>query len=104
MSDAPGEPSDRFQKLGGLLLALSLVESAAQAAPHHEHSPNRQAFLTELARPAIDRPALERIRQEELKLAEEASGRLLKTVADMAEVLTPEQRARLGELAERFHR
>ena len=48
--------------------------------------------------------AIDAIRQAELELAEEASSRLVAAFADVAEVLTPEQRAELIELAERFHR
>jgi Spy/CpxP family protein refolding chaperone len=39
-----------------------------------------------------------------LQLADVASSRLVEAIADAAEVLTPEQRAKLGELAARWHR
>jgi Spy/CpxP family protein refolding chaperone len=39
-----------------------------------------------------------------LHLADEASSRLVEAIADAAEVLTPEQRAKLAELATRWHR
>jgi Spy/CpxP family protein refolding chaperone len=67
------------------------------------HRRNREAFLVELARPTIDREAIESIRAAELELAELASSRLVEAFTDIAEVLTPEQRAELIELAERFH-
>jgi hypothetical protein len=57
----------------------------------------------ELVQPQIDRVALERLREEGLALAEEASRIAVDGVADLAEVLSPEQRAELLELAHRFH-
>ena len=52
----------------------------------------------------VDRGALERIREAELKLAESASDRMVNAIADAADVLTPEQRGKLAEMAERFRR
>jgi periplasmic protein CpxP/Spy len=49
-----------------------------------------------LSAPAVDRGRLEALRAGELRLADEASKRLLEGVADAAEVLTPEQRALLS--------
>lgn len=62
-----------------------------------QHRENRAALVEALQAPAIDRAALEALRRAELQLAETASARLLAAVADAAEVLTPEQRARLAE-------
>ena len=67
------------------------------------HQSNRGAFVDLLRQPVIDRAALEEIRRSELDLAEEASRRLVDALADAAQVLTPEQRGQLVELAERFH-
>jgi Spy/CpxP family protein refolding chaperone len=68
------------------------------------HQANRKALHTALAGATVDRAALEAARRDELKLAEEASVRLLDAIADAAEVLTPEQRAELAEFHQRFHR
>lgn len=68
------------------------------------HHANRAAIHEALSGASVDRQALEQARRDELKLADEASARLIKAVADAAEVLTPEQRAQLAEAAERFHR
>ena len=57
----------------------------------------RRATADLLARPTIDRAALEGLRAEQIRLAESASRRMTVALADAAEVLTPEQRAKLGE-------
>ena len=82
-----------------------IAESVDDLAPLTErHRSNRDAFVAAFSQPTIDREAIDAIRQAELELAEEASSRLVAAFADVAEVLTPEQRAELIELAERFHR
>jgi Spy/CpxP family protein refolding chaperone len=68
------------------------------------HHNNREAFRAALTGATVDREALEAARRDELKLAEEASARLVSAIADAAEVLTPEQRAELAAMHERFHR
>ena len=57
----------------------------------------------ELAKPEIDREALERLRREEIALADQASKLAVGSIADLGEVLTPEQRAELVAFAHRFH-
>jgi len=68
------------------------------------HVKNRQAFVDALKQASVDRAALKQIREAELKLAESASDRLVNAIADAADVLTPEQRGKLAEMAERFRR
>jgi Spy/CpxP family protein refolding chaperone len=67
---------------------------------HREH---HEAMVRELAKPEIDRQALERIRQEEIALADEASKLAVASIADLGDVLTPEQRGDLIAFAHRFH-
>jgi Spy/CpxP family protein refolding chaperone len=50
-----------------------------------------------LAAPTIDRARLEALRVQQMQLRETVSRRMLQARADAAEVLTPEQRARLAE-------
>ena len=64
------------------------------------HQANREAFHAQLKGAAIDRAALEQLRQSEIALADEASKRLVEALADVGDVLTPEQRQ---ALMERFH-
>ena len=57
-----------------------------------------------LTQPNVDRATLEDLRRAELQLAESASSRIVTALADIADVLTPEQRAELVKMAERFRR
>jgi protein CpxP len=57
----------------------------------------RQRAIDLLAAAAVDRNALEGLRSEQLQAAEAASRRLTQAIADVAEVLTPEQRQKLAE-------
>jgi periplasmic protein CpxP/Spy len=68
------------------------------------HHANRTTLHAALAGATVDRAALEAARRDELKLAEEASVRLVSAIADAAEVLTAEQRAQLAEWHQRLHR
>jgi len=68
---------------------------------HHQY---RQALRAALTQPTINRDTLGEIRRAELHLADAASSRLVEAMADAAEVLTPEQRATLADLAARWHR
>jgi periplasmic protein CpxP/Spy len=57
----------------------------------------RREAMDILSRPTIDREAIEALRVEKLKLADAASKRLTQGIADIAEVLSPEQRTALAE-------
>jgi Spy/CpxP family protein refolding chaperone len=104
----------------GVKYALSDVDATAeqkaqvtkilQAAATDVHGLADQHFAARkqlheiLSAPTIDRERLEAVRAGELRLADEASKRILQGVADAAEVLTPEQRAALAEhIAEHRH-
>jgi periplasmic protein CpxP/Spy len=85
------------------------VKTIVQGALHdllpvrQQHLAQRQAWLEVLKQPRIDRQALEELRQAKLHLAETASSRLVEALADVAAVLTPEQRAELAAFAARWH-
>ena len=68
---------------------------------HHQY---RQALREAFAQPTINRDTLGEIRRAELQLADVASSRLVEAMVDAAEVLTSEQRAKLADLAARWHR
>jgi Spy/CpxP family protein refolding chaperone len=70
------------------------------AQEHHDH---HKALVRELSKPQLDRAAIERLRQQELELADRASRLALGSVEDFADVLTPEQRADLIAFARRMH-
>jgi Spy/CpxP family protein refolding chaperone len=83
------------------ILSGSLVELHALRERHRER---HEEILDVLTGPEIDRQAIEALREQELALAEDASLSLAATLADVAEVLTPEQRAELRTWAELWHR
>lgn len=91
---------DQQQRVSGILTGA--LDDALKLKDRHRE--NREAFATALAGATVDRAALEEARKAELALAEEGSQLLVKTLADAAEVLTPEQRKELLEYAHRFHR
>lgn len=57
----------------------------------------RSKVIDLMAAPTIDRAALEQLRVEQTQLHETVSRRMLQAAADAAEVLTPQQRAKLAE-------
>ncbi|MGE0873426.1 MAG: Spy/CpxP family protein refolding chaperone [Burkholderiales bacterium] len=57
----------------------------------------RKRGIALLSAPTIDRAAIESLRVEQIRLADEASKRMSVALADTAEVLTPEQRAKIAE-------
>ena len=69
-----------------------------------QHRENRRLLLAELSRPTVDPQVLENIRMAELALADTASRELVQTVADISQVLTPEQRQMLVGMAARMRR
>ena len=64
---------------------------------HEQHRAARAKGLQILTQPTIDRAALEQVRADELRLAEQVSKRVTQAIADAAEVLNPEQRLKLAE-------
>jgi Spy/CpxP family protein refolding chaperone len=50
-----------------------------------------------LTAPTVDRAAIEAFRAEKMTLADQASRRIAQALGEAAEVLTPEQRAEIGE-------
>lgn len=57
----------------------------------------RSQAIELLTQEQVDRAAIERLRAEQLALADQGSKRLAQAIADAAEVLTPEQRKILAE-------
>ena len=72
--------------------------AVAELRPLHEkaHAARAQA-VTLLTAPTIDRSAIERLRAEQIGLAETASKRIAQALADAADVLNPEQRRKVAD-------
>jgi periplasmic protein CpxP/Spy len=83
-----------------------IVKAAAQELTplRDQHRKHRDDFLAALTQTNVDRQTLEQLRQAELQLAQDASNRIVQALADVADVLTPEQRTELVKLAEQFRR
>ena len=62
-----------------------------------QHRQARKQVMEMLSKPQIDRTALEAVRTKEIQVADQLSKRLTQSMADAAEVLTPDQRAKLAE-------
>jgi Spy/CpxP family protein refolding chaperone len=75
---------------------LAPLREKAQAA--------RKQAIEILAAASLDRPGIERLRAEQIQLADDGSKRLAQALSDTAEVLTPEQRKKLAERIQRGHR
>ncbi len=89
------------QKQQARRISDALVDGLVPLAlEHHDH---HAALVRELQKPQLDRAAIERLRQQELELADRATKLALGSIEDLAEVLTPEQRADLVAFARRMH-
>ena len=82
--------------------ARDIAHAALQDLGGHRdaHRAARARAIELLAAPVIDRNAIETLRAETLARADQVSRRVVAAPADLAEVLTPEQRARLGSRVE----
>jgi Spy/CpxP family protein refolding chaperone len=85
--------ADQQAKIANIVKAtatdLRALREKAQAA--------RSQAVTLLTAPTIDRSAIERLRAEQIGLAETASKRIAQALADAAEVLNPEQRRKAAD-------
>jgi periplasmic protein CpxP/Spy len=85
--------ADQQAKIAGIAKA-----AVSDLLPLHDkvHAARSQA-LALLTAPTIDRSAVERLRAEQIGLAETASKRIAQAVADASEVLSPEQRRKIAD-------
>ncbi len=88
--DASNEQQDKLRAvvksaIGDVLPMREKVQAARQQA---------RKLLTE---PTIDRAAIEKLRAEQIALADTFSKRVAQALEDAAEILTPEQRRKLDE-------
>jgi Spy/CpxP family protein refolding chaperone len=85
--------ADQQAKIAGIaksaITDLRAMREKAQAA--------RAQAVSLLTAQTIDRTAIERLRTEQIALAETASKRIAQALADSAEVLNPEQRKKVAD-------
>ncbi|HEY7238758.1 MAG TPA: Spy/CpxP family protein refolding chaperone [Burkholderiales bacterium] len=86
-------------------LAPIVKDAAKDLAPLREKFRATRAQAIELlTQDRIDPAAIESLRAEKMRLADEASRRFSRALSDAAEVLTPEQRKGLAQRFERHRR
>lgn len=82
------------------IMGATMKEMAPLREKHREA---RRAVMELLAQPNVDRAALEAIRVQEMQSADAMSKRFVQSLADVADVLTPEQRAQLAAKMKQRH-
>lgn len=92
--DEVGASADQKSRIEAILHA----GFAPMAALHGDMTRTHAGLHAILTAPTIDRAALEQLRAAEIAKLDDASRAMTKALADAAEVLTPEQRARLATL------
>jgi Spy/CpxP family protein refolding chaperone len=85
--------SDQQVKIANIAKAAA---TDLRALRDKAHAARAQA-VTLLTAPTIDRSAIDRLRAEQMTLAETASKRIAQALADTAEVLNPEQRRKIAD-------
>ena len=90
--------ADQQAKIAGIAKAavndLRPLHEKAQAA--------RGQAIALLTAPGVDRSAIERLRADQIALAETASKRIAQALADASDVLSPEQRRKVGDFIASF--
>jgi periplasmic protein CpxP/Spy len=95
--DASAEQKEKLAAIAkSAVKDLAPLREKAQAA--------RKQAIGLLAGASVDRAAIERLRAEQIQLADAGSKRLTQALADSADVLTPEQRKKLAERMQHGHR
>jgi len=83
------------------MTAIAVAAAQDVLSMREKHLAGRKQMLGVLTAPTIDRARLESLRGEQMKLLDDVSRRVATALADIAEVLSPAQRAELNRLMER---
>jgi len=83
------------------MTAIAVAAAQDLLSMREKHLAGRKQMLGVLTAPAIDRARLESLRGEQMKLLDDVSRRVAAALADIAEILSPAQRAELNRLVER---
>jgi Spy/CpxP family protein refolding chaperone len=67
------------------------------ASTRSQHANDRRQMITLFSAQTIDSAKLEQLRVQQMQLADTASRRMLQAMVDAANVLTPDQRAKLAQ-------
>ncbi|HLZ83364.1 MAG TPA: Spy/CpxP family protein refolding chaperone [Caulobacteraceae bacterium] len=92
--DEVGASADQKSRIEAILHA----GFAPMASLHADMAKTHAGLHAILTAPTVDRAALEQLRAAEIARLDEATRTMTKAIADAAEVLTPEQRAKLATL------
>jgi Spy/CpxP family protein refolding chaperone len=76
---------------------IATVAAADLKTQHDTGRSLRQKGMQLFAAPSVDAAAVESVRQQMLAQHDQASKRVMQAMLDVSKVLTPEQRAKLGE-------
>ena len=92
--DSAGASSDQEAKIHDIV-AKSFDELAPKPGDRDEF---RKQVLELLKAPTIDRAAIEKLRADQVATMDSVSKRIAQAIGDAAEVLTPDQRRKLGDM------
>ena len=95
MLDAVNATAEQRAQVKQIMDAARTDLSAQREAGRALHDQMRQLF----AQPTVDARAAETLRQQQLVQHDATSKRMMQAMLDVSRVLTPEQRAKLSELA-----
>ncbi|GAB5606148.1 Spy/CpxP family protein refolding chaperone [Sideroxyarcus sp. TK5] len=90
--------SDAQKEKASAIVKAALEQGAPLAGKIRDNHIQMRKLM---AATTLDKAAIEAMRAEQIKLADEASQRMTSTMLAVAEVLTPEQRAKLAEKMEK---
>ncbi len=86
------------------IVAIVDATVAGVERAHEAHEDLRDALVEQLTADSVDRSALEKLRTEKLAGLDGTSERVVVALADIADLLTPEQRMKLAKTVSHWHR